>query len=120
MLVLCLPYVVPALLQAALPSFLLRRPGKRPASSMSPLIAERPSGDLALVVGASGGPRIVSAVLQAVIRCERGLRPAQVADEVAPGTRASAGIWQRLHACRACALTHCLLSLTLQAAGPRG
>lgn len=44
-----------------------RRPGKKPFSSMSPLIAER-GGELLLAVGASGGPRIISAVLQAAVR----------------------------------------------------
>lgn len=43
------------------------RPGKRPFSSMSPLIAEQ-GGAFRLAVGASGGPRIISAVLQAVVR----------------------------------------------------
>ncbi|EFN58125.1 hypothetical protein CHLNCDRAFT_141864 [Chlorella variabilis] len=43
------------------------RPGKRPFSSMSPLIAER-GGQLVLAIGASGGPRIISAVLQAAVR----------------------------------------------------
>lgn len=43
------------------------RPGKKPVSSMSPLIAER-DGQLVLAIGASGGPRIISAVLQAVVR----------------------------------------------------
>ncbi|KAL4444378.1 hypothetical protein ABPG75_012115 [Micractinium tetrahymenae] len=43
------------------------RPGKKPFSSMSPLIAEQ-GGQLVLAIGASGGPRIISAVLQAVVR----------------------------------------------------
>jgi gamma-glutamyltranspeptidase len=43
------------------------RPRKKPFSSMSPLIAER-NGSLALAIGASGGPRIISAVLQACVR----------------------------------------------------
>lgn len=42
-------------------------PGKRPLSSMSPIIAQV-DGDLRAVVGASGGPRIVSAVLQTLVR----------------------------------------------------
>lgn len=44
-----------------------RRPGKRPFSSMAPLIVER-DGALLLAVGGSGGPRIISAVLQACVR----------------------------------------------------
>lgn len=43
------------------------RPGKKPFSSMSPLIVER-GGKFMLAIGASGGPRIISAVLQAVVR----------------------------------------------------
>jgi len=43
------------------------RPGKRPLSSMSPLIAEV-GGQLRAVLGASGGPRIVSAVLLTATR----------------------------------------------------
>lgn len=43
------------------------RPGKKPFSSMSPLVMER-DGELRLVLGASGGPRIISAVIQTLIR----------------------------------------------------
>ena len=45
------------------------RPGKKPLSSMSPLILWDDSG-LRLVVGAGGGPRIISAVLTTVYRHE--------------------------------------------------
>lgn len=48
------------------PNFI--RPGKRPLSSMSPLIFSEPSGRLRIVAGGSGGPRIVSGVLSAVLR----------------------------------------------------
>ena len=45
----------------------LLSPGAEPASSQSPLIALHPeSGDL-IAVGAAGGPRIVSATLQALV-----------------------------------------------------
>ncbi|KAL6776630.1 GGT1 [Auxenochlorella protothecoides x Auxenochlorella symbiontica] len=43
------------------------RPGKKPFSSMSPLIVEQ-DGKLRVCVGGSGGPRIISAVLQTVLR----------------------------------------------------
>ena len=43
------------------------RPGKKPFSSMSPLVVER-EGQLRMVLGASGGPRIISAVLQTLVR----------------------------------------------------
>ncbi|KJZ78670.1 hypothetical protein HIM_02061 [Hirsutella minnesotensis 3608] len=43
------------------------RPGKRPLSSISPIIAERPDGSLYLAVGAAGGSRITTATIQNVI-----------------------------------------------------
>ncbi len=42
-------------------------PGKKPFSSMSPLVVER-EGQLRMVLGGSGGPRIISAVLQTLLR----------------------------------------------------
>jgi len=39
-------------------------PGKRMLSAMSPTIVEGPGGELRLVTGARGGPRIISAVFQ--------------------------------------------------------
>ncbi|KEY64224.1 hypothetical protein S7711_03510 [Stachybotrys chartarum IBT 7711] len=43
------------------------RPGKRPLSSISPVIAETPEGELYFVVGAAGGSRIITSTLQSVI-----------------------------------------------------
>jgi len=54
------------------------QPGRRPLSSMSPTIALDGSGQPVLVVGASGGPRIITGtvhVLRAVL--EGGVEPAQ-------------------------------------------
>ena len=41
-------------------------PGKRPLSSMSPTIIEDAKGNLLMLVGAAGGPRIITAVWQAL------------------------------------------------------
>ncbi|KPM45209.1 Gamma-glutamyltranspeptidase 1 [Neonectria ditissima] len=40
------------------------RPGKRPLSSISPVIVETPKGLLNLVIGAAGGSRIITATIQ--------------------------------------------------------
>ncbi len=42
-------------------------PGKRMLSSMTPTIVEDPDGRLMLVVGSPGGPRIITAVYQAIL-----------------------------------------------------
>lgn len=42
------------------------RPGKRPLSSITPVIVEYPSGDLYVATGAAGGSRIISATVQAL------------------------------------------------------
>jgi gamma-glutamyltranspeptidase/glutathione hydrolase len=42
-------------------------PGKRPLSSMTPTVVLDPSGNVALVVGAAGGPRIITTVLDAIL-----------------------------------------------------
>ncbi|ROW10671.1 hypothetical protein VPNG_05092 [Cytospora leucostoma] len=41
------------------------RPGKRPMSSITPVIAEHPNGTVFFVAGAAGGSRIISATAQA-------------------------------------------------------
>ncbi|KAJ0163446.1 Gamma-glutamyltransferase [Colletotrichum tanaceti] len=40
------------------------RPGKRPLSSMSPVIVEHPDGRLYFVIGSAGGSRIITATIQ--------------------------------------------------------
>jgi gamma-glutamyltranspeptidase/glutathione hydrolase len=46
----------------------LPEPGKRPLSSMSPTILTR-EGRVVLVIGGSGGPRIISGTLQCILNC---------------------------------------------------
>lgn len=41
-------------------------PGKRPVSSMTPTILRNPDGTTAIAIGAAGGPRITTAVFQAI------------------------------------------------------
>lgn len=48
------------------PNFI--RPFKKPQSSMSPIIVVTTDGRLRAVVGASGGPRIISALIQTLFR----------------------------------------------------
>ena len=43
------------------------RPGKRPLSSITPIIAETEDGELYYVIGAAGGSRIITATVQNVI-----------------------------------------------------
>jgi gamma-glutamyltranspeptidase/glutathione hydrolase len=42
------------------------KPGKRPLSSITPIIVEHPNGTLYLSIGAAGGSHIITATLQAV------------------------------------------------------
>jgi gamma-glutamyltranspeptidase/glutathione hydrolase len=44
------------------------RPGRRPLSSMTPSVVREAGGRVVLVLGAPGGPRIISSVLQVVLR----------------------------------------------------
>lgn len=44
------------------------RPRKRPLSSMSPTLVRGPGGRVRLVVGSPGGPRIITATLQVILR----------------------------------------------------
>lgn len=45
----------------------LPEPGKRPLSSISPVVVEHPTGDVMLALGGSGGSRIFPAVLQVIL-----------------------------------------------------
>ncbi|KAJ6013399.1 hypothetical protein N7540_007990 [Penicillium herquei] len=50
------------------------RPGKRPMSSMTPVIVTRPDGKVFLIAGSAGGSRIITATLQSIINSiDRGL-----------------------------------------------
>ncbi|KAJ5724416.1 hypothetical protein N7493_006144, partial [Penicillium malachiteum] len=58
------------------------RPGKRPMSSMTPVIVTRPDGNVFLLAGAAGGSRIITATLQSVINSiDRGLAAAEALAE---------------------------------------
>jgi gamma-glutamyltranspeptidase / glutathione hydrolase len=43
------------------------RPGKRPLSSITPVIVTRPDGSLFLIAGSAGGSRIITATVQNII-----------------------------------------------------
>lgn len=43
------------------------RPGKRPLSSITPVIVETPEGELYYVIGAAGGSRIITSTVQNII-----------------------------------------------------
>lgn len=42
-------------------------PGRRPTGSMAPTLAVQPGGDVELILGASGGPRIPTVVIQLLV-----------------------------------------------------
>lgn len=43
------------------------RPGKRPLSSITPVIAEWPNGTLYYIIGAAGGSRIITSTIQNLV-----------------------------------------------------
>ncbi|EED18749.1 gamma-glutamyltranspeptidase [Talaromyces stipitatus ATCC 10500] len=54
------------------------QPGKRPLSSITPIIVENADGSLYFVTGAAGGSRIITATVQSVINLiDRGMTPLQ-------------------------------------------
>ena len=57
------------------------RPGKRPLSSACPVLLEDNEGNLRVVLGASGGARIISAVIQTIINLiDRSLTPEEAVE----------------------------------------
>ena len=57
-------------------------PRKKPLSSMTPTIAVDAEGRAVLAVGASGGPRIISAILQVLLNVTRfGMNPAEAVSQ---------------------------------------
>lgn len=89
------------------------RPGKRPLSSITPVIVEYPSGELYVATGAAGGSRIISATVQALWhvldhektmpealampRLHDQLLPAQVVFEEAYNNRTTAFMTEKGH-----------------------
>ncbi len=54
------------------------RPGKRPLSSISPVIAETPDGKLYFACGSAGGSRITTATIQLVVHMlDQGMNPGE-------------------------------------------
>ncbi|KXH63363.1 gamma-glutamyltranspeptidase [Colletotrichum salicis] len=71
------------------------RPGKRPLSSISPVIVEHPDGKLYFVIGSAGGSRIITATIQNLHNVlDRNLTAAQALaeprfhDQLSPNTAA--------------------------------
>ncbi|KAK2049740.1 gamma-glutamyltransferase 1 [Colletotrichum somersetense] len=71
------------------------RPGKRPLSSISPVIVEHPDGKLYLVIGSAGGSRIITATIQNIHNVlDRNMTTAQALaeprfhDQLSPNTAA--------------------------------
>jgi gamma-glutamyltranspeptidase/glutathione hydrolase len=89
------------------------RPGKRPLSSVTPVIASFPDGRLFATVGAAGGSRIISATTLALwhtieheMTMKEALREPRLHDQVMPNTllleyefdnRTAAGLMERKH-----------------------
>ncbi|KAK2031174.1 gamma-glutamyltransferase 1 [Colletotrichum zoysiae] len=71
------------------------RPGKRPLSSISPVIVEHPDGRLYFVIGSAGGSRIITATIQNIHNVlDRNMTTAQALaeprfhDQLSPNTAA--------------------------------
>ncbi|KHN99214.1 Gamma-glutamyltranspeptidase [Metarhizium album ARSEF 1941] len=89
------------------------RPGKRPLSSVTPVIAEFPDGRLFATVGAAGGSRIISSTATALwhtiehdMSMREALREPRLHDQVTPNTvlveygfdaRTAAGLMEKKH-----------------------
>lgn len=89
------------------------RPGKRPLSSVTPVIASFPDGQLFATVGAAGGSRIISSTTLALwhtiehdMTMREALREPRFHDQVMPNTllleyefdnRTAAGLMERKH-----------------------
>lgn len=89
------------------------RPGKRPLSSVTPVIAAFPDGKLFATVGAAGGSRIISSTTSALWRTiehemtmKEALREPRLHDQVMPNTllleyefdaETAAGLGERKH-----------------------
>lgn len=89
------------------------RPGKRPLSSVTPVIASFPDGSLFVTVGSAGGSRIISATTTALwhtieheMTMKEALREPRLHDQVMPNTvlleykfdnTTAAGLMERKH-----------------------
>ncbi|KXH26053.1 gamma-glutamyltranspeptidase [Colletotrichum nymphaeae SA-01] len=71
------------------------RPGKRPLSSISPVIVEHPDGKLYFVIGSAGGSRIITATIQNIhnvldrnLTVSQALAEPRFHDQLTPNTAA--------------------------------
>jgi gamma-glutamyltranspeptidase/glutathione hydrolase len=69
------------------------RPGKRPLSSITPVIAEYPDGSLYVSTGAAGGSRIITATIQSLwhvldhgMTMPEALKEPRIHDQLLPNT----------------------------------